>query len=76
MEAIRQFVTVKNRQVTINLPDDFAAEEVEVIIIRNENNFPLSDSMKSILDNRIEEPESEYISAQDSLDRIKKKYGF
>ncbi|CAM4127543.1 MULTISPECIES: hypothetical protein [Flavobacterium] len=33
MEAIRQFVKVKNHQVNIVLPDDFNAEEVEVIIL-------------------------------------------
>ena len=32
MEAIRQFVKVKNRQVNITLPTDFNADEVEVII--------------------------------------------
>lgn len=32
MEAIRQFVKVKNHQVNITLPEDFNAEEVEVII--------------------------------------------
>lgn len=32
MEAIRQFVKVKNNQVNITLPTDFSADEVEVII--------------------------------------------
>jgi len=75
MEAIRQFAIVKNHQVTITLPDDFIADEVEVIILGKENNI-LTDEMKSILDNRLNEPESEYISAKDSLDKMKKKYGF
>lgn len=33
MEAIRQFVKVKNGQVNVVLPDDFNAEEVEIIIL-------------------------------------------
>ena len=33
MEAIRQFVKVENHQVTITLPEDFNAEEVEIIIL-------------------------------------------
>jgi hypothetical protein len=33
MEAIRQFVKVKNHQVNITLPEDFLADEVEVIIL-------------------------------------------
>ncbi|OXB24658.1 hypothetical protein B0A80_04345 [Flavobacterium tructae] len=33
MEAIRQILSVKNHSVTIILPDDFVANEVEVIIL-------------------------------------------
>ncbi|MDY0089109.1 MAG: hypothetical protein RBR78_01965 [Flavobacteriaceae bacterium] len=33
MEAIRQFVKVKNGQVNVVLPDGFNAEEVEIIIL-------------------------------------------
>ena len=32
MEAIRQTVKVKNHKINITLPDDFNAEEVDVII--------------------------------------------
>jgi hypothetical protein len=40
MEAIRQFVKVKNHQVNITLPEDFNAEEVEVIIFaKSENEY-------------------------------------
>lgn len=42
MEAIRQFVKVKNHQVNITLPEDFNAEEVEVIIFaKSENEYPI-----------------------------------
>jgi hypothetical protein len=33
MEAIRRFVTVKDHTINIILPDDFNADEVEVIIL-------------------------------------------
>ena len=33
MEAIRKFVKVKNKKISITLPDNFTAEEVEVIIL-------------------------------------------
>lgn len=36
MEAIRQTVKVKNHTFKITLPDDFNAEEVDVIIIAKE----------------------------------------
>jgi len=77
MEAIRQFVKVKNHQVTITLPEDFIADEVEVIILaKNEVDFYLSESQKKLLDDRVNEPETEYIKSTESLNRLKEKYGF
>lgn len=77
MEAIRRFVKVKNHQVNITLPDDFIADEVEVIILaKNEINYQLSDEQIQLLDDRLNEPESEYITSTESLNRLKEKYGF
>lgn len=77
MEAIRQFVKVENQKVSITLPDDFIAEEVEVIILaKNEINYQLSEEQIQLLDDRLNEPESEYITSSESLNRLKKKYGF
>jgi len=75
MEAIREIVKVKNRQVIINLPEDFNADEVEVIVLKTIEN-ELSEEQKIILENRLNEPETEYITSQESLDLLKKKYGF
>lgn len=33
MEAIRQFIKVNGRNINITLPEDFNADEVEVIIL-------------------------------------------
>ena len=74
MEAIRQFVKVKNHQINITLPEDFTADEVEVIILaKNENDFQLSENQIKLLDDRANEPESEYIKSSESLNRIKEK---
>ncbi len=75
MEAIRQFITVKNRQINITLPDDFNAEEVEVIILPKQDDFVLTDEMKEILDTRLNEPAENYLTAEESLIKIKTKYG-
>ncbi|KIQ20867.1 hypothetical protein RT99_12660 [Flavobacterium sp. MEB061] len=37
MEAIRQIISVKNHSVTVILPHDFIADEVEVIILPIQN---------------------------------------
>ncbi len=75
MEAIRQFVTVKNRQINITLPDDFNAEEVEVIILPKHDDFVLTDTMKEILQTRLNEPTENYLTSEESLNKIKTKYG-
>lgn len=75
MEAIRQIVKVKNRTITIILPDDFNAEEVEVIILFKEDDFVLTDEMKATLDNRVNEDKATYLSAEDSIALLKKKHG-
>lgn len=41
MEAIRKIVTVKNHQINITLPEDFYADEVEVIILPKQNDFEI-----------------------------------
>ena len=75
MEAIRQFVTVKNHTINIILPDDFNADEVEVIILQKQDDFILTDEMKATLDSRVNEPIEEYLTSEESLNRIKNKYG-
>lgn len=37
MEAIRQIVKVKNNKISITLPENFSADEVEVIILSSRN---------------------------------------
>jgi len=75
MEAIRKIVTVKNHQINITLPEDFYADEVEVIILPKQNDFELTEEMKQVLDNRANEPTEDYLTSDESLLRIKKKYG-
>lgn len=74
MEAIRQFIKVKNHQINITLPEDFNAEEVEVIILPKQDDFELTNEMKEILDYRANEPTEDYLTAEESLLRIKKKH--
>ncbi|WP_296144912.1 hypothetical protein [uncultured Flavobacterium sp.] len=76
MEAIRKIVTVKNHQINITLPDDFYADEVEVIILpKQDDDFELTEEMKQILDNRANEPTEDYLTSEESLLRLKKKHG-
>ena len=75
MDAIRQTVKVKNHKISITLPDDFNADEVDVIILSKQDDFVLTDEMKEILNSRANEPIEDYLTSKESLSRIKKKYG-
>lgn len=55
MNAIRQFIDVKNRSFQVVLPDNFNASRVEIIILpSNEDGFKLSAQTKKMLDDRLE----------------------
>lgn len=53
MDAIRQFIDVKDNTFQVILPDNFTASRVEIIIFPSEE--VLSNGTKKMLDNRLEE---------------------
>lgn len=75
MEAIRKFIKVEGKTINITLPDDFYADEVEVIILPKNDDFILTDEMTSVLEQRLSEPDTNYLSAEDSINELKKRYG-
>lgn len=55
MDAIRQFIDVKNHSFQVTLPDDFTARRVKVIILPlKEDNSELTEETQKMLDNRLE----------------------
>jgi hypothetical protein len=60
LDAIK--ATFKSKPITIIVEEDF-------------EDFELSTEMKSILDERLQEDEKTYISAEDSINQLNKKYG-
>ena len=61
LEAIK--ATYKSRPITI------IVEEGDL------EDYELTSQMKSILDDRVNEDESTYLSAEDSINKLNKKYG-
>lgn len=56
MEAIRQFHEVKNQQIHIDLPENFNANHVEVIIISSEKKtYSVPDDIQKLVLERKEE---------------------
>ena len=71
MEAIRQIVKVKNHKISITLPDDFTADEVEVIILPKSNNVEIPQWQMDQVRERTEKYLKNPSSAQDIDDFLK-----
>jgi hypothetical protein len=71
MEAIRQIVKVKNHKISITLPDDFNADEVEVIILPKSNNVEIPQWQMDQVRERTEKYLKDPSSAQDIDDFLK-----
>ncbi|MDR2205411.1 MAG: hypothetical protein LBE36_04570 [Flavobacteriaceae bacterium] len=76
MNAIRQFVEVRDHSFNVSLPKDFNAKNVEIIIIPNDDEvtFELSKEQKNILDLQDGLDISEYQDGDEFLAQIKKEY--
>ncbi len=61
LEAIK--ATYKSRPITI------------IVEAGDLEDYELTSQMKSILDDRVNEDESTYLSAEDSINKLNKKYG-
>lgn len=61
LDAIK--ATFKSKAITIIVEEDEEYED------------ELTEEQKMILDNRLQEDEAEYMSAEESLNRLNKKYG-
>ena len=71
MEAIRRIVKVKNHKISITLPDDFNADEVEVIILPKSNNVDIPQWQIDQVKERTEKYLKNSSSAQDIDDFLK-----
>ena len=71
MEAIRQIVKVKNHKISITLPDNFNADEVEVIILPKSNKVEIPQWQMDQVRERTEKYLKNPSSAQDIDDFLK-----
>jgi hypothetical protein len=53
----------------------FKSKPITIIVEEDEDDAELSAEMKSVLDQRLDEDEKTYISAEESISRLNKKYG-
>ncbi len=53
----------------------FKSKPITIIVEEDDSDFELSTDMKAVLDERLQEDENTYISAEESLKQLHKKYG-
>lgn len=73
MNAIRQYIDVKNNKLNIVLPNDFTAKRVEVIILPSEPNDEIPQWHKDIVLERIKNP-LPLTDAFEMVEELEKEY--
>jgi hypothetical protein len=53
----------------------FKSKPITIIVEEDESDFELTNEMKTILDERLEEDVSTYIGADEFINQLNKKYG-
>jgi hypothetical protein len=52
----------------------FKSKPITIIVEEDDSDFELSTDMKAVLDERLQEDENTYISAEESIKQLHKKY--
>lgn len=53
----------------------YKTKPITIIVEEDENDADLTSDLKSVLDERLQEDESQYITSKASIDQLNKKYG-
>lgn len=53
----------------------FKSKPITITVEEDESDLELTEDMKKALDDRLQEDESTYLSADDSISQLNKKYG-
>ena len=64
-----------NSDILDAIKTTFKTKPIIIIVEVDDNNYDLNSEMKQTLDDRLEEDEATYLSAIDSVDKLRKKYG-
>ena len=77
MQTTYHFLSAQ--EVSIEILDaikaKFKSKAITIIIKENEDETELSNEMKSMLNDRLKEDEATYLTLDESMDRLKEKYG-
>lgn len=53
----------------------FKSKPITIIVEEDDSDFELTADMKTVLDERLQEDENTYLSAEESINQLNKKYG-
>lgn len=73
MNAIRQFIEVKNNSFNVVLPKGFTAKTVEVIIMPTVENDTIPEWHKEIVLERIKNPQTPPVDAFEMIAQLEKE---
>jgi hypothetical protein len=62
-----------NSDILDSIKATFKSKPITIIV--EEDDFELTVEMKAVLDKRLQEAKKTYLSAEDSINRLNKKYG-
>lgn len=53
----------------------FKSKPITIIVEEDDSDFELTTDMKAVLDERLQEDENTYLTAEESINHLNKKYG-
>lgn len=53
----------------------FKTKAITIIVSEDETDFELTTEMKTVLDERVQEDEGKYLTGEESINQLAKKYG-
>ena len=53
----------------------FKSKPITIIVEEDESEYELTDDMKSVLEDRLQEDEGTYLTSEESINHLNKKYG-
>lgn len=57
------------------IKETFKSKPITIIVKEDGNDYELTEDMKEILEERLQEDEATYLTAKESIDQLNKKYG-
>jgi hypothetical protein len=64
-----------NADILDSIKATFKMKPITIIVEEEEYDYVLSNEMKNILDERLQEDEATYLTAEESIKQLDKKYG-